>query len=176
MKVRRILHAALVCSLIAISLPVEASKPDLPPEVLSAKTIAIRVKLVGGVVIEKRKKYFGPAPYHFPSIEELNSYRESIYSAVEEVFNRKKRFQVVSDPSQADLVCVVALYEPRFFEGKTNGAELTVVMIVKGGASAQWDAAPLWLRNEFRTYSSVHLDQVAHFHDDLENTKRKSDQ
>ena len=175
MKARKTLHAAVLCSLIAVSLQIEAKKPDLPPEVLSAKTIAIQVKVVGGTVSEKKKKHWGPAPYHFPSKEEMNYYQQAIYSDVEEVFNRKKRFRVVSDPAQADLVCVVALYEPHFFESRINGADLTVVMVLKGGASAQWDAAPVWLRSDFGTYVSVHLDQVARFHDDLQNTKQKND-
>ena len=177
MKARKSLHAATLCSfIIASSLQTQAKKPDLSDEVLSAKTIAIHVRFVDGIVTEKTKKHWGARPYHTASVDELDTYSEYTRSEVEEVFNRKKRFKVVSDAAKADLVCLVILYKPYLFEGKVNGSFSEVVMILKGGTSAQWDAAPIWAEGELGNYSNMqrrHLDQVARFHDHLQDAEKK---
>ncbi len=177
MKARKSLHAATLCSFIIVSsLQTQAKKPDLSDEVLSAKTVAIRVNFVGRTVTDKKTKHLGPPPYHEASPDELKTYIEYTRSEVEEVFNRKKRFQVVSDAAKADLVCVVILYKPYLYEGKVNGSFSEVVMILKGGTSSQWDAAPIWVEGELGNYSNMqrrHLDQVARFHDHLQDADKK---
>jgi high-affinity Fe2+/Pb2+ permease len=175
MKARKPLQAAIVCSIIiAASLQTQAKKPDLSDEVLSAKTIAIRVKLEGGTVAVQPKHRWVRTT-HAASSEELNSFYQSIYSAIEEVFTRKQRFQVVSDASKADLVCVVALYDLHLYKRRLNGTALSVVMILKGGQSANWDAAPIWVESTLDSGPSSHLDQVAQFHDHLQDAQKKKD-
>jgi hypothetical protein len=173
MKVRKTLQAAIICSLIVSSVQVHARKPDLPDEVVSAKTIAIKLKVEGGTVTEKPTNRWKLPPTHAASPEELKPFYDSIYAGVEEVFTRKHRFQIVSDPSKADLVCIVVLYDLHTYQTRINGVALSVVMILKGGQSANWDAAPVWVQSVLDSAPSSHLDQIAEFHDHLQNAEKK---
>src|SRR5258707_978064 len=69
---------------------------------------------------------------------------------------KQKHFQLASDPSKADVVCVlIAYWGPVFFEGKsiwnrTAGQRFAhppaALMIFKGGNSPQGSAFPLWMK------------------------------
>lgn len=176
MNVRKTLQAVIICSFIVVTFPMQAKTPVLPDDVLSAKTIAIRVNFVGdGTVTDKATKRWGQYPHHFASADELRTYIDSARTEVEEVFIRKKRFQVVSDPSTADLICLVVIYSPHLYEGKVTGAFYEVVMVMKGGKSTHWDGAPLWMTTDFDLARKNYKDNVAVFHDHVfENEKNKN--
>ena len=175
MNVRKTLQAPIICTFIVVTFQMQAKTPVLPDDILSAKTIAISVKLVGdGTVTEKKVKHWGQLPHHYASADELKTYTDYARAEVEEVFTRKKRFQVVSDPSNADLICLVIIYAPHLFEGKVTGAFYEVIMVMKGGTSAHWDGAPLWMTTDFDLARKNYKDNVAVFHDQIaENEKNK---
>ncbi|HEY2236970.1 MAG TPA: hypothetical protein VGK01_26115 [Candidatus Angelobacter sp.] len=174
MKARKTLHTVMVCSfIIAACLQTQAKKADLPDDILSAKTITVRVKFVGdGTVTDKKTKRWGQPPRHHASADELRTYTDYARAEVEEVFTRKQRFQVVSDPSNADLVCLVIIYAPHLFDGRVSGAFYEVVMVMKGGTSTHWDGAPIWMTTDFDLARKNYKDNVAILHDQIEQTEK----
>ncbi|HEY7405905.1 MAG TPA: hypothetical protein VIB39_20435 [Candidatus Angelobacter sp.] len=177
MKASQTLHAAMLCGLVVFFLQVQAKDKKnrhFPDDILSAKTIVIRVNLVGGTVYEKRTKHWGPAPHHYASADELKPYIEQAHSEVEEVFTRKKRFQVVSDPAAADLVCLVIIYSPNLGEGKISGEFSHAIMVLKGGTSAHWDAVPLWMTTSIDLAHKWYTDDVALLHDHIQKAEKNN--
>jgi hypothetical protein len=115
----------------------------MPQEVLSAKTLALVVKVIGG--------------------PERNTaaYKQRIEAnAVAEV-QKRGRFQLVSDPNKADLVCMLLefsydywhdAYQPgKGFIGKMHGRTWNTmppgaIFVFKGGADPHRTAQPVWVK------------------------------
>ncbi|MFI5103721.1 MAG: hypothetical protein ACHP79_02250 [Terriglobales bacterium] len=143
---------AIVAGILAVlaCAPVFGETPRLSGEVLNAKSIAVRVNLVEP----------------FPG--EPEGYRDSIRSRAENKIKDKKRFAIVDEPSRADLVCIVFIYRARWRENKPPYFWAHTVLVMKGGASPHWDAAPLWIDSMFNGPSAPYLYLLGKFHKSFE--------
>jgi len=180
MDTRKVAYRLVVLGLIISGAALlQAKNPDFPEEVLSAKTVAIRINFVGGTVYEKKTIYgkrllWGNVPTHPPSQDELQLPMEYVRVEIEKAFNQKGRFRIVADPSHADIVCMVILYDPWLFQGKLKGSHSEAVAILKGGSSPHWDAAPVWMETDFGEYvKSNLLMEIGNFHDHVQRAERK---
>lgn len=127
----------VTCSLPLLAMDGQA----LPNELLSGKSMALVVRVIRGAQ---------------SSEDGVAKYKATIESKAAAEIQKQKHFQLASDPSKADLVCVLITYwGPVFFEGKSiwnrTAAQRSqhppaALMIFKGGNSPQGSAFPLWMK------------------------------
>ncbi|HEY2116620.1 MAG TPA: hypothetical protein VGJ51_16100 [Candidatus Angelobacter sp.] len=112
----------------------------LPDELYSAKSVALIVRIVG----ESDRQ-----------ANAIAGYKIKLQAKAEDEIRKQKHFELVSDPSKADLVCVLISYwGPYFREGKSiwNHTSSTLfmhppqtLMVFLGGNHPQWSPEPLWM-------------------------------
>ncbi len=115
----------------------------MPPEVLSAKTVAVVVKIVAG-----------------PE-SNVADYKQRIEAGVTAEIQKRNRFQIVSDPENADLVCMLigfsdlswhdAYQTGKGFWGGMRGRAWNhippgALVIFKGGNDPHRTALPVWMK------------------------------
>jgi len=115
----------------------------MPPEVLSAKTVAVVVKIVAG-----------------PE-SNVADYKQRIEAGVTGEILKRNRFQLVSDPENADLVCMFigfsdlswhdAYQSGKGFWGRMRGRAWNrippgAIAIFKGGNNPHRTGLPVWMK------------------------------
>jgi hypothetical protein len=127
-------NLAIFLGMLVLSFPMMlcAETPKISEEVLAAKSIAILVRLVDPIGVE------------------ADGFKDLLRARAEDRIRQKKRFQIVTDPAQADLVCLLLVYQPSWTLTKHDPTKYTMlplansVIILKGGNSRHWDASPVW--------------------------------
>ena len=119
---------------------------EVPKEVLSARTIAIIARVIGTP----------ESP-----VAEFKARMEA--SALAEI-QKRGRFQVVADPSKADLVCLMIEFSDEYWRESfsiTHGimergraiewinARPEAIIVMKGGSYPEWDARPVWIKTDY---------------------------
>jgi hypothetical protein len=146
-----------------VSAPLLAETPHFPDEVFDAKSIAIITRFVR------------------PAGDEPEGIKDMFRNKLAEKIRQKGRFQLVDDPTQADLVCLYLFHQPTWFHKKNHperwwaGSLGSSVVILKGGASKNWDSVPVWMGSA----ASLAIAWPDHpktllgaFHKDLENAEK----
>ena len=114
-------------------------------EVLSAKTVALVLKIVGG------------------SESDTADFKQSTEAAVTAEIQKQSRFQLVSDPDKADLVfMLIAFYYPSWHEayhggegfwgradGRRNLMPPGIIVVFKGGNDPHRTARPVWMKTRY---------------------------
>jgi hypothetical protein len=115
----------------------------MPPEVLSAKTVALLVKIVDK-----------------PGSEVAEEYRKRIEASAVAEIQKRGRFQLVSDPTKADLVCMLMEFSYDYWHEAHSGGKgirerwrgLTwnvlppeAIIVFKGGNDTHRTARPVWM-------------------------------
>jgi hypothetical protein len=113
-------------------------EPQLPPEIFAAKSIAVVVNVIGA-----------------PETNTAARYKAKVEAGFASEIEKHHRFQLVSDPSRADLVCLVVQYwrytihRGRSFFNLSNTLLLDLppdaVIILAGGANPHPSTLPLWV-------------------------------
>src|SRR6478735_2306115 len=139
---------AVIVFLWCSSLAWAAKNVALPDELYSAKSVALIVRMVGES--ERQAKA-------------IAGYKVKLQAKAEDEIRKQNHFELVSDPSKADLVCVLISYwGPYFREGKSiwNHTSTTLyihppqtLMIFRGGNHPQWTPEPLWVETATTTQS-----------------------
>ena len=83
---------------------IQAHDAPMPQEVLSAKTIAVIAKVIGG-----------------PN-SEIAEYKQRIQASAIAEIEKHNRFQLVSDPAKADLVCLLIEFSYDYWREAPVGA------------------------------------------------------
>lgn len=124
----------------------------MPQEVLSAKTIALVVKVIGG------------------TDSNVAEYKQRIEASAAAEIQKRNRFQLVSDPAKADLVCVLMefsydywhdAYQPgKGFLGKMHGRTWNtmppgIIFVLKGGNDPHRTAQPVWMKTRIMGVSTA---------------------
>jgi hypothetical protein len=130
----RTINLAILLGMVVLSFSMAfcAETPKLSEEVLAAKSIAILVRLVDPMGVEP------------------DGFKDLLRARAEDKIRQKNRFQIVTDPAQADLVCLLLVYQPSWTLTKHDPTKYTMlplansVIILKGGNSRHWDASPVW--------------------------------
>lgn len=140
-----------------------AEATEIRKELSAAKSIAVLVHFV------------------YPE-EEPSGFVDKIRSRAIAEIQKRKRFEVVDDPSKADLVCLYVLYGPQWVEQRKT-KELVAeslgssLIILKGGASPHWDASPLWMYSDALERWTISLPQsLTAFHRQLAKGKTRQQQ
>src|SRR5947207_10880966 len=116
-------NLAVFLGMLVFSIPIAlcAETPKISEEILAAKSIATLVRLVD------------------PIGTEPDGFKDLLRTRAEDKIQQKKRFQIVTDPAQADLVCLLLVYEPSWTFSKHDPTKYTMlplansVIILKGG-------------------------------------------
>jgi hypothetical protein len=118
----------------------------VPEEVLSARTIAIIARVIGA------------------SDTSVAEYKGRIEASALQEIQKRGRFQVVADPSKADLVCLMIEFSDEYWResfSNTHGimergraiqwmnARPEAIIILKGGNYAERDAMPVWMETDY---------------------------
>ncbi|MGC2698126.1 MAG: hypothetical protein WA738_20245 [Candidatus Angelobacter sp.] len=124
----------------------------MPQEVLSAKTVALVVKIVAG-----------------PE-SNIADYKQRIEADAAAEIQKQNRFQLVSDPEKADLVCMLLefsydywhdAYQPgKGFLGKMHGRTWNTlppfaIFVFKGGTDPHRTARPVWVKTRIMGVSTA---------------------
>lgn len=122
---------------------------EVPKEVVSARTIAIIARVIG-------------AP-ETPVAE----YKARIEASAMAEIQKRDHFQVVSDPSKADLVCLMIEFSDEYWResfSHTHGimergraiewmnARPDAIIVMKGGNYADRDARPVWMKTNYHHF------------------------
>jgi len=160
---RYVVMFMLNSALVLVSAPLLAETPHFPEEVFAAKSIAIITKFVR------------------PAGDEPEGVKDMFRNKLAEKIRQKGRFQLVDDPTQADLVCLYLFHGPTWYHKKNHperwwaGSLGSSVIILKGGASKNWNSVPVWMGSA----ASLAIGWPDHpkrlmdaFHKDLENAEK----
>lgn len=125
----------------------------VPSEVLSAKTLALIVK-----VMDK------------PGSDVAEEYRKRIEASAVAEIQKRNRFQLVSDPAKADLVCLLIEFSFDYWHEAHNGNKgirarwngfkwnllpPEAIIILKGGNDAHRTARPVWMKTRIMPVGPV---------------------
>lgn len=156
--------ALMLCSLPLLAL----DEHPLPAELSSAKSMALIVRVIGNRDHQS---------------DAIAKYKAKIESKALAEIQKQQHFQLVSDPSKADIVCVLmAFWGPVFREGKSmwnrSATEMYLhppeaLVIFKGGNNPQWNAFPLWMKTGTKSSSfrSTPADLLKDFHNSMKKMK-----
>ncbi|HET9285041.1 MAG TPA: hypothetical protein VFR24_24090 [Candidatus Angelobacter sp.] len=122
---------------------------EVPKEVLSARTIAIIARVIG-------------AP-ETPVAE----YKARIEASALAEIQKRGRFQVVADPTKADLVCLMIEFSDEYWRESFSeihgfmewgraiqwvNARPDAIIVMKGGNYAERDARPVWMKTNYHHF------------------------
>ena len=136
---------------------IQAHDAPMPQEVLVAKTIAVMAKVIGG-----------------PN-SEIAEYKQRIQASAIAEIQKHNRFQLVSDPAKADLVCLLIEFSYDYWHeahsggqglrGRLNGQEWSnappeTIIVLKGGNDAHRTARPVWMESRIMRVDQQNLMHV----------------
>jgi hypothetical protein len=136
---------------------IQAHDAPMPQEVLSAKTIAVMAKVIGG-----------------PN-SEIAEYKQRIQASAIAEIQKHNRFQLVSDPAKADLVCLLIEFSYDYWReahsgghglrARLNGQEWSnappeAIIVLKGGNDAHRTARPVWMESRIMRVDQQNLMHV----------------
>jgi hypothetical protein len=153
----RSLWLGVLLCLVLCSRPACAKdRPELPPDIGSAKSIAILVRLIGS--------------------SPTTAWEAEKRSSAEAEITKQGRFEIVDDPYGADLVCMIINWAPHLVGKISYFYTLETILIFKG--AKEWTATPIWMASDMwlmekQGGTGWALDR---FHKDVRNAEKQRGQ